>query len=129
MSEDNKVLDLDELFGQARAVKVRWKEQEYEFLRMEGISPKQATAFNKLHLKSAKLQKAMQSGEVGDDEAEQIDEVLSQMILVLCPTFPVSEVQFMMKTQIIQFYMEQTQGKKAMETALKELTGETSSHS
>jgi hypothetical protein len=128
MNEANKVLDLDELFGQARAIKVRWKGEEYEFLRMEGISPRQATQFNQMHLKSAKLQKAMQKGDVNDAQSNQIDELLSQMIKVLCPDFPVSDLGFMAKTQVIQFYMEQTQGKKATKAMLKQLTGASPSH-
>lgn len=128
MSDEQKVLDLDELFGQARAVKVRFKGAEYEFLRTDGISPRQATQFNQMHLKSARLQKSMQKGEVSDAQAEQIDGILSQMIKVLCPNFPVNDLGFMAKTQVIQFYMEQTQGKKATETMLKKMTGEIPSH-
>lgn len=128
MSEEKKVLDLDELFGQARAVKVRWKGEEYEFLRMEGITPRQATQFNQLHLKSAKLQKAIaKGGEPTEDQSAQTDEFLSQMIKILCPKFPVDGLGFMAKTRIVQFYMEQTQGKNAEQAMLKELTGEKAS--
>lgn len=127
MSDGNKVLNLDELFGQARAVKVRWQGREYELLRMEGIGPKQATQFNKLHLQASRLQGSVNSQDVDDAQAEEIEEVFNKMIKILCADFPVSEAPFMAKMSIVQFYVEQTQGKKAMETALRKLTGETSS--
>lgn len=129
MSEEKKgVLNLDELFGQARAVIVRWQGRDYELLRIEGISPRQATQFNKLYLQAGGLQKALAgNGDVDEEQAVEIDELFSKMIRILCADFPVGETPFLAKMRIIQFYMEQTQGKKAMETALKTLTGEMSS--
>ena len=121
MTEDRKALDLDELFGQARAVKVRWQGIDYELLRMEGISPKQATQFNALHLKTAQLQKSMQASEtdVSDDDAQKVDETFNAMLHILCPDLPVKAMPFMAKMRTIMFYMEETQGKNAVETALK----------
>ena len=128
MSDDSKVLNLDELFGQARAVKVRWKGREYELLRIEGISPKQASQFNKLYLKAAKLQGALSGGaDMDEAQADDVDELFNQMLSILCADFPVRETPFMAKMNVIQFYVEQTQGKKVMEAALTKLTGEMSS--
>jgi hypothetical protein len=120
MSEDNKVLNLDELFGQARAVKVRWQGEEYELLRMEGIGPKQATQFERLSQKAAQLQ--IQNGDVTDDQAEKIDEIFTSMLSILCADFP-KDVPFVAKMRVLEFYMEQTRGKKGMEATLKQLTG------
>jgi hypothetical protein len=124
MNDDNKVLNLDELFGQARAVKLRWHGREYELLRMEGIGPKQATQFNALYLRAGKMQNALTDGtDVTEEQAEEVDEILARMLKILCADFPVEDVPFLAKMRAIQFYMEQTQGKKAMEATLKQLTG------
>jgi hypothetical protein len=123
MSDDNKVLNLDELFGEARAVKVRWQEKEYELLRMEALGPRQANEFERLGQKAKNLQ--VQS-EMSDDQAEKIDELFTAMIRMLCADFPVSDVPFMAKMRMVQFYVEQSQGKKAMEAAIAQVTGATS---
>lgn len=126
MSDENKVLNLDELFGAARAVKVRWKETEYELLRMEGIGPREATQFNRLYLQSANVQQSLK-GDVDEGQAIEIDNILTKMLKILCKDLPVDEMPFIAKMKTIQFYMEQTQGKKVMEADLKRLTGEMSS--
>lgn len=128
MSDENKILDLDELFGQARAVKIKWQGKEYELMRLEAISPKQSVAFNKLHLESARLQKKLNGkSEISDDEALQVEDLIDQMLLTICPSFPVAEIPFGYKSRCVQFYMEQNQSKKAAETDLKKLTGQRSS--
>lgn len=122
MSDDNKLLNLDELFGQARKVKVRFQEKDYEFLRMEGISPRQATQFNKLQMQASRLQNGMKnSQDITEEQGVEIDKIFDRMIQMLCPDFPVDRLPFMGKMRVIQFYMEETQGKKKTEAELKKL--------
>lgn len=128
MSEENKVLDLDELFGQAKAIKVRWEGQEYEFLRMETFSPRQLVQFNQIHIESEKLKDEMAKTSASEEEKEalgdQIENLLDKMLITLCPKFPVDEINFMRKSAAIQFYMEQTQAKNAKRAMLKKPIGE-----
>lgn len=128
MSEetDGKVLDLDQLFGQAKAVKVKWEGEMHELLRLEAISPKQAMKFNQLYLRAGKLQQALQSktgDELSDADVDEVQAVFDEMLGMLCATLPLKEIPYMAKSQIMVFYMEQTQGKKAMEAALSQVTG------
>jgi hypothetical protein len=125
MSQDKKTLDLDELFGQARAVKVKWQGREYELLRMEGISPKQAVYFQKLQLRASKLQSNTEA--VDDESAEEIETLFDDMLKILCADLPLQDMQFVHKMRVLTFYIEETQGKKALETALSQAIGEKSS--
>ena len=122
--DDKKILNLDDLFGQAKPIKVRWQGQEYEFLRMDGITPKQALEFQRLQLKAGKIQNAES---IDEASAMQIEEVFNDMLKILCPKIPLEEMTFLMKTRIVTFYIEETQGKNALETALMKATGATPS--
>lgn len=120
MADDRKVLDLDELFGQARAVKVKWKEQEYELLKMEAISPKDAVRFQKLQISASKLQ---MKEDMDDASARQIEKLIDDMLSLLCKDLPLQDMTFVVKMRILTYYIEETQGKKALETALSKVTG------
>ena len=122
--EQHKALDLDELFGQARAVKVKWQGKEYELLRMEAIGPRDAVRFQKLQLKASKLQ---MSDDMDDETAREVEKTFDDMLNLLCKDMPLGEMVFMQKMRVITYYIEETQGKKALEIALQKVTGETSS--
>lgn len=122
--ETRKVLDLDDLFGQARAVKVRWKGQEYELLRMEALTPIKAQQFGKLQDKARSLQT---EDEIDEERSQKIESLFDEMLRSLCSDLPLENIPFMGKMRIITFYIEETQGKKVLEAALRSLTGETSS--
>lgn len=124
MSDERKVLDLDELFGQARAVKVKWQDQEYELLKMEAISPQDAVQFQKLQIAAGKLQ---MKGDMDDAAAKKIEKLIDDMLKLLCKELPLQEMKFMVKMRVLTYYIEETQGKKALETALSKVTGAKSS--
>ena len=119
-----KPLNLDELFGDARAVKIIHNEREYEFLRIDAMGPKQAVKLQKFQRRALALQLAE---ELSDEQAVELEELTDGTIALLCPEFPVDELTFAKKIRAITFYMEETQGKKAMEAALAKVTGETPS--
>lgn len=121
MSEDKKILDLDELFGHARAVKVKWQDKEYELLLMEGISPKQAMNFQKLQLRASKLQSNPSA--IDDQSAEEIETLFNDMLKILCADLPLESMTFAQKMRVLTFYIEETQGKKALEAALNQAIG------
>ena len=122
--EQHKALDLDELFGQARAVKVKWQGKEYELLRMEAIGPRDAVRFQRQQLKASKLQ---MSDDMDDETAREVEKTFDDMLNLLCKDMPLGEMVFMQKMRVITYYIEETQGKKALEIALQKVTGETSS--
>jgi len=119
MADENKVLDLDALFGQARAVKVKWQGKEYELLRLEAIGPRQAVKFQKLQLRAAKLQNVDE--EMSDEQAAELEAVFNDILKLLCEELPLETMTVLHKMNILAFYTEQTQGKKVMELALKKI--------
>lgn len=126
---NNKPLNLDELFGQASHVKVIWQGKEYELMRMEAISPKQSVQFNRLKVKANALQNA--SEDMSSEQAADLEAVIDEMLSLLCKDLPVKKMEFAAKLRVLVFYTEQTQGKKAMELALGKMqkrTGARSSH-
>lgn len=120
---DKKILDLDELFGQARAVKVKWGGQEYELARMEAFDPKQVAKVQALQRKAFTLQV---SEDPSEEQADELGKIIDMILSTLCPSLPLTEITFVMKLRIVEFYIQETQLPKAMGTAL-DSTGETSS--
>lgn len=127
MTEQKKPLDLDELFGQARAVKVRKNDRDHELIHLDALSPKQAVRFQKLQLTVNKLRN-LKEGEITDGQAELIESTMEEMLSILCSTLPLNEMSFMEKTRVLTYYIEETQGKKVTDLALKKVrTGARSS--
>ena len=124
MADQNKVLDLNELFGQAKTVKVKWKEEEYELLRIEGISPKQALQLQSFQ---KRIEKLKDKSEPAEEDATDMEKLFDEILKMLCKELPLKEIPFNGKMAIMRFYIEETQGKKALEVALANLTGATSS--
>lgn len=128
--EKNKALDLDELFGQARALKVKWQGKEYELLKLEGISPTQAARFQKLRNRANLLQSQRTDNddeEMSQEQAEELENIFDEMLGVLSKELPRDTMSFAMKMRILTWYIEETQGPNALETALNKATGATSS--
>jgi hypothetical protein len=121
-SEKKNALNLDELFGQSKAVIVIHNKRDYEFMRIEALGPRQAVQIQKLQKRAQVLQSIR--GDITDAQSNEIETIFEQIITMLCPEFPVKEIEFAKKMHIVMFYMEETQGKKVMETALKKLTGQ-----
>lgn len=117
---DHKALDLDELFGDARPIKVRWKGTEYNLLRLDAFSPREINAFQKMHKESLELSQV-------EGNEDRVVALFDKMLEALCPSLPLAEMPFLAKTRIITFYIEETEGKKALEVALVEQIGATPS--
>lgn len=123
-----KVLDLQEIFGQANSVQVKTRDGKlHHLLRMEAISPKEAVLFQQLQLKANRLQHV--SRDMTDGQATELTAIFDQLLSILCKDLKLDEMLFMEKISIIQFYMEQTQGKKAMELALRKVRQTGARHS
>jgi hypothetical protein len=128
MTEEHKALDLDELFGQARAVMVKWQGKEYELIRLEALGPKAIMRFQSMQKKANELRSAsMLKKQLTDEQSADIESLFDEMLTMLCQKFPVKTVPFAAKTKALEFYITETQGKKALDVALKKRTGATSS--
>jgi hypothetical protein len=120
--ETTKVLDLDELFGQAKGVIVRWSGQEYSLTKMNGLTPAQLVELNKLQTDSFKLKKTAEKGTLTENDLTALDGIMDRMLGILCPTFPASSVPFIPKSKVIEFYMD-AHPKNAVQAEPKHSTG------
>jgi hypothetical protein len=125
MTDEVRKLDLDELFGQAQAVKVVHNGREYELLKLDALGPRQAVKIQKMQKKAQVLQSLGE--QITEEQSLEIEKIFEDIILMLCEDFPVKEITFAKKLRIVMYYMEETEGKKALENALGNLTGRTRS--
>lgn len=118
---DQKVLNLDELFGQDRPVVVMWQGKRHEFMRMAAIGPREALRFEKM------MGRAQQLSQVSDpsaDESAEIEGIYDEMIGTLCPDFPIQDLKFLQKLFVVDFYVENSQGElKKVAGGLKTIGG------
>ena len=118
MTEQKKALDLDELFGNARAVKVKWQGVDHELVRIEALSPRAISRFQSMQKRSSQLQMKSLKDEMSEAESQEIVSLINLMLLTLCETMPVEEMPFAAKTRALEFYIVETQGKNALDIAL-----------
>ena len=118
--DEQRVLNLDEVFGQDRPVKVLWQGREYELLRLDAFSPRQIHALGSLQEAAARLgSKEPKATDAPDADADaEIEALFDGMLKVLCAELPLDRMPFLAKTRIITFYIEEMQGKKVLEEVL-----------
>jgi hypothetical protein len=114
-NEVRKPLDLDELFGQARAIKVRWEGKEYDLIQLEALGPREIVQFKKMHWKASNLQINSVSEEINDAQADEIVELFDQMMEMICKEFP-KDAPFAIKARALEYYVVEMEGKKKIET-------------
>lgn len=113
----SKALDLDELFGEARAVKIRWQSKEYELMRLEALGPKSISRFQKLQKMSSQLHMESLTDEITEEQDQQIQNLFDEMLSMLCKDLPVVLMPFAHKSKALEFYIVETQGKNALDIA------------
>lgn len=115
MTEKKKILNLDDLFGTARAVKVKFADKEYELLRIEALGPKAISRFQKMQKRANQLQMINIENEISNAEEEEIISLFDEMLKMLCATLPVGSMPFAAKAKTLEFYVMETQGKNALD--------------
>lgn len=123
---DQKVLNLDEMFGEDRPVTVVWQGVKYDLLRMEAFSPREINRFQTMQKDASELQRLKNANKDDKSIDGKIEALFDKMLSTLCAKLPLKEIPFLGKTRIITFYIEETQGKKALEVAMRQATGATS---
>jgi hypothetical protein len=123
-NQPDQVLDLDELFGQARAVKVKYGGREHELLRLEAMGPLEVVKFKKMYAQANELQMASIQDDMTEDQAKAIVSMFDEMLQMICKTLPIPDMAFAVKARVLEFYVIETQGKKKeIETLQKVRTG------
>lgn len=120
MTEEKKVFDLDELFGQARAVKVKYGNREYELLRMEALSPRAISKFQGMQKRSNQLQMiAANEEEITEEQDAEIVSLFNEMLRTLCQDLPVEGMPFALKAKVLEYYIQETQPKNPLNATLE----------
>ena len=104
---NGRVLDLDELFGMARPIVVRWKGRDYPLRRPTALSPEEIVRNERLRVRWADLQERISDGEAlqtSSGLAGEIEEVTLEMIAILCPALAKAGVPFVAQVQVLQYY-------------------------
>ena len=121
--DENKVLNLDEMFGEDRPVVVKWKTGEYELHRFTALSVTNVLKFQKMRRDVMRLQVL---DEVTEKDAGTIESLFNAMLKMIGPDLPLDEIPYVMKLTILAFYFEQIDEKKRTIPA-KKTTGVRSS--
>ncbi len=99
--ERNHLLDLDDLLGQSRSIKVRLHGTEYPMQHIRTLSPEALAQF--LH-HQARLEKEKPSED--PDSLVRMSEAIDGMLLIVCPELAKVSLSFMAKMQVLAFYSE-----------------------
>lgn len=97
------VLNLDELFGQNKAIKVKWGTKEYDLLATNSIGPRDLVRWQKLIGKVEKLQD-LDTDEMTDEQADELESTINSALKLIGPDLPIGELSFMAKVRILEFY-------------------------
>lgn len=106
MSEENKaVLNLDELFGQAEPIKVKWQGKNYELRRPEAMGPVEYAQFAKLQRKVEVLQ--VGDGEMDEAQAGNMEQLVINMLAMLNSDLGKVPMPFVARMRALEFYSTQ----------------------
>lgn len=99
--ERNHLLDLDELLGQSRSIKVKLQGNEYPMQHIRTLSPEALAQF--LHYQQV-LEKERPSDD--PDSLVRMSEAIDGMLGIVCPELAKMGLSFMAKMQVMAFYGE-----------------------
>jgi len=108
------VLNLDELFGVARPIKVVFDRRTYEMVRPEALSPKGFVQWDKLVKRAMQLQVGADD-EMTDEMTEELEAVISMAIYMACPELEKAGLSFPQKMSVLNFYAEEVKPEKKAE--------------
>jgi hypothetical protein len=113
MKDEHSVLNLDELFGEAKPVKVRWQGVLHELRRPEALGPRDLVRYDKLMALMAEAQTpapAPGDGESSENaQAAAIERAIDEMLRMVGPSLleVTTPLSFMAKNRVLQYYTEQ----------------------
>lgn len=100
------VLNLDDLFGKSRPVRVVFKGVEYELLRPESLSPAQYSDWLRLQ-KQVEVIRA-KGKDLTEKDFQEWDGLLSEVLGMLCQKFVAAEPSFQVRSKALEFYFQET---------------------
>jgi hypothetical protein len=102
---DQQVLNLDDLFGQSKAIKVQHEGKTYELLHPEGLDPVQLNQWERLRRRSSLLKQA--GDELTDEQADELTQVTLESLRLLNPELAEQGLSFIKQVRVLKFYSEQ----------------------
>lgn len=111
MSNDKTILDLDELLGQRKQIKVRRNGIEYDLADMNALSAKEVIQIQTMRSKIARLQIL---DELSEEQSTEIEKLFDGILSMLCKDITLAEISYVEKTSILAFYFTESQTKKAI---------------
>jgi len=111
MTDESRTLDLDELLGLARPVKVRWKGQEYGLRDIESMDPTDYVRWLQLE-----KQINLDSGADGIDEAgaQNMIQATEAALALISPELAKLGLTFLQQMTVLKFYATETLGSEAL---------------
>jgi hypothetical protein len=109
--DNNHVLDLDEALGQRMKVKVRRNGIEYSFVDLYALGAHKVIQIQSMRQKVARLQIM---SEISEKQAEEIEKLFDDILMMLCADFPIKDITYMEKTTVLTFYFTEIQQKKVV---------------
>ncbi len=106
MSDETKaVLNLDELFGQAQPIKVKWQGKDYELRNPEAMGPVEYAQFSKLQTRVNALQ--VGAGEMDEEQAGNMEQLVINMLAMLNSDLGKVPMPFVARMRALEFYSQQ----------------------
>lgn len=107
MSDDvnNQVLDLNALYGVDKPLKVLWGAGEYVMRRPQAFGPRDLVTLEDLQKRAVHLQNL--GAGMTDAQAIELENVLNQLLAMVCPEMPTADMPFVARARIAMWYFKQ----------------------
>ncbi len=113
MTDPKRTLNLDELFGQAQPIVVKWASQSHYLRRPEEMGPRDVVLFDRLNGQLTEMRelagRAPEDDALDEQRANAWEHVLDDMLRLVGPTLLKVDppLTFVMKTRVLEFYIQQ----------------------
>lgn len=111
MTDESRTLDLDELLGLARTIKVRWKGQEYGLRSMESMDPTDYVRWLELE-KQINLEPGTE--EIDEAGAQNMIQATKAALILICPELANLGLTFLQQMTVLKFYATESLGFEAL---------------
>jgi len=115
--DNDRVLDLDQLFGhdETRPIKVRWNEREWELKAPDELVPEDFVKLQRAMRKGGELQSKADDKVFGESEADQLDELMTEAVSLINAELAAQNLPFMYRIKILGFYYDELERRRAYE--------------
>lgn len=102
---NDRVLNLDELFGNSRPVVIVWKEKRFEFTLPDGMSLAQNNEWMKLQMRITNIQNKV--SDIADQDIEELEDLVGKILEILSPAYLAENPPFAHRVRALEFYAQE----------------------